>query len=66
MKPKKKAKIERFKVGDKVQTFLIRSTGEKKKVRGTIKKIRKYYGRKTYIISGGVAEDFPTRTVKKI
>lgn len=53
-----------FKVGDKVTTFLMNSSWEKRKVTGKIKEVKSQFGRTTYIITGGIVEDFPTRSLK--
>lgn len=58
-------KIE-FKVGDEVTSFLKHSSLGKIPVRGKIKEVIGKYGRKTYVISGGIVADYPTRTVRKI
>ncbi len=57
-------KIE-FKIGDEVVSYLKHSSLGKIPVRGKIKEVIGKYGRKTYVISGGIAADYPTRTVKK-
>lgn len=54
---------KKHKIGDKVLSHLLRTSGEKIKVKGTIKRIDEYYGRKTYTITEGVVEDFATRTI---
>lgn len=55
---------KQFKVGTTVQTFVRLSNTDKIKVVGKIKKVYKTFGRNTYVITGGVVSDFPTRTVK--
>lgn len=59
----KKIKKE-YAVGDSINTVLVRLSGEKVKVKGKVKKVRSYFGRKTYIVTEGIVEDFPTRTIK--
>ncbi len=68
--------VKIFKIGDKVQTEIIRfSTKLVKgkrviirfpiKIIGVVKKVEnlKQYGRTTYTITGGKAEDFTTRII---
>lgn len=61
----KSSKKKEFNVGDIVTAYLRHSNGQKKKVIGEIKRISKYYGLKTYIITDGIVEDFSTRIVEK-
>ncbi len=55
---------KKYKIGDKVEAVLIKSTMEKVKIVGTIKAIEVRFGRENYIITGGVAEDFRVRNIK--
>jgi len=55
--------IKKHKIGDKVTAHLLKSTLEKVKITGTIKQIEVRFGRKNYIITGGVAEDFRVRKI---
>lgn len=57
-------KKKKFNIGDKVSTTLLRSTGKKVKVSAKIKAIKASYGTNTYILTGGVVEDFPARNIK--
>lgn len=59
-----KALKKKFKVGDVITTFLLKHSGKKVKVSGVIKGIRNEYGKVTYTIENGTAEDFATRTVR--
>ena len=60
----KSASKKEYKVGDKVEAYLMDSSWKKKKINGTIKEVRDGFGKKTYVVTGGVVEDFPTRNVK--
>lgn len=55
-----------LKVGDEVVTFVLHSTQKKLKVHGFVKEITKTFGNTNYIITEGIVEDFPSRTVKKL
>lgn len=57
-------KNKEYKVGDKVEAYLMDSSWNKKKIKGTIKQIKMGFGKKTYVITKGVVEDFPTRIIK--
>ncbi len=58
--PKKKE----YNVGDNVTAFLFTSNGGKKKVKGKVKEIKKYYGSPNYTVTEGVVEDFTVRRLK--
>ncbi len=60
------AKKSEFKTGDKVKTFVLHSTLRRLKVIGTVKETKNQFGKKSYTITNGVVEDFPTRTMKKM
>ncbi len=55
---------KKVKIGDEITAVILRSKGDRLKVKGFVKEIRMGYGRKTYLITKGVVEDFPTRTIK--
>lgn len=57
-------KKKEFKIGDTVNTYLLRSTGSKVKVNGIIKSIKKHYGSNTYTLTKCTVEDFPARNIK--
>lgn len=57
---------KKFKVGDTVETFLFNSSHKKRVIRGKIKAITQEYGTESYVVSGGVVEDFSVRTIKKV
>ncbi len=62
----RKSKLIRFKEGDTVKTFVLHSTLRRLKVIGTVKETKNQFGKKSYTITNGVVEDFPTRTMKKV
>ena len=61
----KKMKKKEFKIGDKVETYLLRTTGSKVKVKGVIKSINTHYGSNTYTLTKCIVEDFPARNIKQ-
>ncbi len=61
----KKSK-QKYKVGDKVTSFLLKHSMARVKIHGVVKEVKREFGIATYIISEGVAEDFATRTVKLV
>ena len=60
----KTMKKKEFKKGDTVNTYLLRTTGTKVKVKGIIKSIEKHYGSNTYTLTKCTVEDFPARNIK--
>lgn len=60
----KSSKKKEYKVGDIVSAILLTSSGKKKTVRGQVKKVTKYWGLTTYIVTKGIVDDFSVRKVK--
>lgn len=54
---------QKYKIGDKVEGHLYSTSMKKVKIRGTVKEIPRH---DTIILTEGIAQDFVTRSFKKI